>query len=407
MDLCLEQDPGHPSILHVLPSIGRRSGGLGPIAVNLAREQRRLGCCASVWCLDSPAAACESARESGLEERAAVTFPVSGPASIGFSPRMERAVASQQGEVYTILHQHGIWMANSRVTNRWRGALERATVVAPQGSLEDYALRRSQWKKRLATLAYEGRNLKAASCLHATSPAEVASFRRYGLTNPIAMIPNGIPDAWLDSVGDPERFLNRFSIPADRRVLLFLSRIHPKKGLPLLFRAIAELRHRLDGWLLAIAGPDERGHLLELRSLAEKLNIEDLVQFIGPLFGTDKRDAYAVADVVVLPTHSENFGIVVAEALGAGVPVLTTHGAPWEELEIHGCGWWVDIDVAAMRNALLDAVQRSPTDLRVMGQRGRSLVARQYLWSRIAQQTILLYNWLLGHSEQPDFVIRD
>jgi glycosyltransferase involved in cell wall biosynthesis len=277
--------------------------------------------------------------------------------------------------------------------------------VAPHGSLEEYILNRSPWKKQLASLAYQSENLRCASCLHATSSNEAASFRRYGLTNPVAVISDGIPDAWLQSQGNAARFRARFSIRADQRLLIFLSRIHPKKGLPLLLEALARLCSQLANWSLFIAGPDEAGHQHELELLAAKLGVGGMIRFVGPLFGQDKRDAIAAADLFVLPTHSENFGIVVAEALGAGVPVLTTRGAPWEEIQTWHCGWWVDTSVIAIQEALLDATQRSKKELTVMGQHGKELVAQRYTWPRVAEQSVLLYQWLLGRSERPNFMI--
>jgi glycosyltransferase involved in cell wall biosynthesis len=398
----------HPlRIMHLISSIGRLSGGLGATALSLAREHSLMGHQAQIWCHDSLSDARDALKEGTLGEEQVATFPVRGPWSIGYSPTMEREALSASGQSYMVLHQHGIWMANSRVTNLWRTVAARPTVVAPQGTLEAWALKRSAWKKRLATFAYEGQNLRSASCLQATSMDEATSFRNYGLINPIAILPNGIADDWLGANADPERFFKRFSVPSDRRLLLFLSRIHPKKGLPLLFRAMAQIKQSLQDWLLVVAGPDERGHLADIQSLVQKLGIENRVRFLGPLFGSDKRDAYAASDLFVLPTHSENFGIVVAEALGAGVPVLTTRGTPWRELEIRNCGWWVDVGVAAIRDALSEAIHLAKDELRARGQRGRILAAEKYTWSSIGKQSVQLYYWLLGRSDKPEFVILD
>ncbi len=399
---------GRLRVLHLVPSIGRRSGGGGIVAINLVREQNRLAATAVAWTLDQAAEAAEIGRAYELGN-CIKTFPTLGPATVGLSPAMEREVVSALGESQQVIHQHSIWMANSRVTNLWRRRFQRPTIVAPQGTLEEYALKRSPLKKKLAQLAYETENLQSASCLHATCADEAVSFRRFGLSNPIALIPNGVPEDWVLSHGDSVRFRTQFAIPLDRRVLLFLSRIHPKKGLPMFFQAMSTLRQQqqFNNWLFVIAGPDEVGHRRELEVLSLNLGIENLIRFVGPLFGKEKRDAFAAADVFVLPTFSENFGIVVTEALGAGVPVITTRGAPWLELETNRCGWWVDTNPTAMQDAVLDAMARSKDELKAMGLRGQQLVSEKYTWPQIARRCLELYSWLLGQASRPDFVIFD
>lgn len=109
----------------------------------------------------------------------------------------------------------------------------------------------------------------------------------------------------------------------------------------------------------------------------------------------------------MLPTYRENFSVVVAEALGAGVPVLTTKGAPWEDLVTHRCGWWTEISAAGIAEALRDALQHPQAELQAMGQRGKELVACKYTWQHSAEMTLMLYQWLLGHGERPDFVLTE
>jgi glycosyltransferase involved in cell wall biosynthesis len=394
----------HATTLHLVPSIGPKSFGVGPVVVNLAAQQNRLGCGAEIWCLDAVADAQRAATTAGLDGSRVTTFRVVGPHRLGLSPSMERAAADRASE-FDIVHQHGIWTGLSRVTAAARRVHRRPSVVAPHGSLEPWCLSFSRLKKRLALIAYERKNLTEATCLHACSTQELQSCRGFGLTRPVAVIPNGVHDSWLRSDGDARRFRKRYAIGEDARVLLFLSRIHPKKGIPLLLEAISNIADTFCGAVLVIAGVSEVGHERELRGLASRLSLGREVNFVGPLFGQDKRDAFAAADVFVLPTHSENFGIVVLEALGAGVPVLTTKGAPWEELVTHRCGWWVDVDVAAITVAVKDACERPKNDLQEMGRRGRELVVSKYTWSRSAQQTIELYDWILGKRGRPDFVV--
>jgi len=396
------------SILHLTGSIGPASGGVGPVAVGICKTQKQLGFNSVIWSLDSSSVARKAAQTNGLNLKDVQSFDVFGPRRIGYSPSMEHKVLAQNESRFDILHQHSIWLAISRVTNRWRDASSKPTVVAPHGTLEAYALKRSWWKKSLALWGYEMDNLTHAACLHATSVGEAHSFRNFGLKNPIAVIPNGVPDEDLKRHGDAARFRSRFSIPSDKRLLLFLSRIDPKKGLPLLFQAMKQLDGELEEWILVIGGfEDVPGYQGELELLGEELKISKKIIFTGPLFGQDKDDGFAASDMLVLPTHSEGFGMIVVDALAAGVPVLTTHGAPWEELVSHNCGWWVEINEQGICNALQDAVHRPKQELIAMGARGRRLVEKKYTWGQATQMTIELYRWLLGCGSMPSFVFKD
>lgn len=394
-------------ILHLIHRVGRASFGLGPVAMHLAKGQRAAGAKAAIWCLDTKSEVSWAAQSAGLPEDAFRTFAVLGPSYLGYSPMMERSITEHACRRSTIIHQHGIWTALSRATSRSRRMCGSPTVVAPHGSLDEWALRKSWWKKRLALKAYEWDNLTGAACLHALSASEASSFRAFGLTNPIAVIPNGISSEWLGSSGDAASFRRRFDIAEDQRVMLFLSRITPKKGLPMFLQALARLRQCLDGWVFAIAGVDEFDHLAEVKADVGRLKLETHVRFVGPLYDQDKRDAFAAAELFILPSYSEGAPMVILEALGAGVPVLTTQASPWESLITHGCGWWTAITNDGLAEALEDALSRSPVVLQQMGARGRSLMEAEYTWSKVAADTLRLYQWLLHRADRPEFVITD
>jgi glycosyltransferase involved in cell wall biosynthesis len=266
---------------------------------------------------------------------------------------------------------------------------------------------KSPRRKALALSLFEGKNLREASCLHATSAAEMGDIRSFGLKGPIALIPNGISVDWLHSTGEAERFREKFGIPKERRIAFFLSRITPKKGLPMLLDAWADHRHRLRDWCLVIAGSDEFSHLSALVAHVKAASLSDSVIFLGPLYGTDKRDAFAASDVFVLPSHGEGAPMAVLDALGAGVPVLTTQRTPWEDLCKHRCGWWVPDTTGPIGDALVDMSQLSREDLVSWGSRGKDLVSASYSWESSAEKCHQLYLWLLRLAERPQCVQTD
>lgn len=390
-------------VLHITACIGTASYGLGPIAVHLVREHCQADHDAEVWCTDDEDEIGSVAQSTGLSIAAIRRFGARGPACRGFSPSMRRAVRRSEGFCH-VVHQHGIWTAASLVTRRLRDLRGARVIVAPHGALGQWAIGRSAWKKRVALTLYERDNLEGAACLHATSSNEVDDFRRFGLRNPIALVPNGVSREWLEATASGEAFRARHGLPRDAQVLLFLSRVTPKKGIPLLLNAVAKLRAEWADWLLVIAGPDEFGHEAEVRALAAELGISDLVRFIGPIYGAERLEAFAAASLFVLPTHSEGSPLVVLEALARGVPVVTTVAAGWADLANTHIGWSCDVSAKAIADALREAISLDEKELREYGRRARSLVTTHYTWRHSADQLLGVYHWMMGESPKPDWV---
>lgn len=393
-------------VLHISSSIGRESYGLGQVVVNLTKAQNDLGADARIWCLDPEEQVDWAIKLPGLARNKVRNYCRFSPAKLGFSQAMLSAARSDARDFH-VVHQHGIWTACSHVSNTIRRIHRIPTVISPHGSLQEWALKRSLWKKRFALLVYERENLRRAACLHATAEAEVTAFRDYGLSNPIALISNGVSEFWLKSQGDGHNFRMQHGISFNRRLLLYMSRITPKKGLPILLEAINRIRNDFSDWLLIIAGADEFGHLQKIKSLVTNLNLQDLVLFTGPLFDQEKRDAFAASDAFVLPSYSEGAPMVVLDALATGVPVITTQGTPWQDLIIWRCGWWVEPSTNGIMQALQEMLKLSRDQLRLMGLDGQNLVKSQYLWKMQGLKALALYAWLLGTNGKPDFVIID
>ena len=311
-------------------------------------------------------------------------------AFFGTSPFSETVVSHAGPD--TVVHDHGLWLPTNHAVVRAVRAVGSPRVVSIRGMLSEWALGAGRVKKRAAWWAYQRRDLNRASVLHTTSEAEVGHVRRAGIRRPVALIRNGVAMPVRRARPGVE----------GRRMALFLSRLHPVKGLMNLVEAWAQVRPA--EWELVLAGPDADGYRAEVEQRVRDLGL-DGVDCVGEVSDAEKWDLYAAADLVVLPTFSENFGIVVAEALAAGVPVITTTGAPWRDLETHACGWWVEIGVDPLAAALAEATALPDEARRAMGERGRALIERDYSWSRVAEEMSAVYRWLLGEAPRPNCVV--
>ena len=299
----------------------------------------------------------------------------------------------------SLLHSNGLWLPVNHLASVAALRYGIPLIIQPHGMLEPWALNHKAWKKRIAMSLFQKHDLNAAKALVATSSVEYENIRKLGFRQPVAVIPNGVQ---IDlPVG---LSIKPLGITNGIRTALFLSRVHPVKGLLNLVQAWRQLAPKQ--WRLCIAGPNEGGHLEEVMALVRQLGLGESVEYVGEVDGEQKSALYRNADLFVLPTFTENFGVVVAEALAHGVPVITTRGAPWGDLETYRCGWWVDIGVVPLVQALRAAMALSDDERRAMGTRGREYIQR-YNWDTIAQQTIEVYRWVLGKGSKPDCVWTD
>lgn len=297
---------------------------------------------------------------------------------------------------FGIVHDHGIWLSSNRAAAEAARRARAARVVSPRGMLSQWALAWRGRRKRAAWLLFQRRDLSSADALHATSELEWREIRAAGLEAPVAVVPNGVD---LPALGEPRPVGTR-----PRRVL-FLSRIHPKKGLADLIEAWGSARPH--GWELVIAGPDEGGHRAEIEARARALGPGAAIRFHDAVPDAGKWELYRTADVFVLPSRSENFGVVVAEALACGVPAIATRAAPWELLEERSCGWWTEGGVEPLSRALAEATGIGDDERRAMGARGRRLVEERFGWPAVARRMLGVYRWLAGESGAPEWVRRD
>jgi glycosyltransferase involved in cell wall biosynthesis len=263
--------------------------------------------------------------------------------------------------------------------------------------LDAWALRHKQLKKRVYGALVENRNLRRAACLRALTLSERDDFRRLGLRSPVAVIPNAveIPDV------DATQFLQRFPLLNGKRIVLYLGRLHHKKGPALLCQAWSRVRHQFGDAHLVIAGPDFENTQRDLEHLIGDLNLGSSVLLPGLLKGSLAASALKAATVFVLPSFSEGFSRALLEAMGAGVPVIATHACNFPEVAERNCGILIAPEQKALAAALQEMLAASPDQRQTLGHNGQQLVRERYSWPVVGGALAALYGWALGGGQPP------
>jgi len=386
-------------VMHITSSLSRRGGGIPPAVWELANHQALWGAQPQVAGLLD----CDTGEDTAATHVPFYAARTLGPSAFGYSRDLHRHLLASAGEV-DLVHSHGLWMYPGWEARRLAQYRRVPCVVSPHGMLEPWALQRSRVRKTIAAWLFENRNLRSARCIHALCEAEAQHVRLLGLSPPVAVIPNGINLDDGAAMPDRDAIAARFPALQGRRRALFLSRIHPKKGLPNLLTAWAALGREADDWMLIIAGPDQGGHEAAMRALAGTLGIREHVLFTGPLYGEAKREALAGADFFVLPSFSEGFSMAVLEAAASRLPVLLTHGCNFPELSAAGAGLEVSAITEDVWLGLHQLISMPDDRRRVMGDRGRHIVETRFTWKTISAAMMEVYTWLLNGGPTPECI---
>lgn len=318
---------------------------------------------------------------------------------IGYSCDLTDKIESLNSSV---LHLHGLWTYHSCVANVIKKRYSNTKVViTPHGMLDPWAVKNSHWKKKIAGLLFEDKNLQNADCIHALNLSEYESIRAYGLKNPVAIIPNGF--------NIPEGV--EYDRNKEKKVLLFIGRIHPKKGIAELLESLNIVKESnsdmLSHWQIRIAGWDQLGHTDELKAKCEDYGLNDFVSFIGPVLGKDKERELCKADAFVLTSFSEGLPMSVLEAWAYRLPVVMTDQCNLPDGFEDNAAIRVTTASQSIAEGLEQLFSMSDAERTAIGENGYELVKRDYTWDGIADKTIQLYQWLLKGGEKPEFVMVD
>ncbi len=395
------------TVRHVTLSSTAAGGGVALAVRELAEAQVRFGIQAEIHSL-----------ADGGSDLGAISAPVyQHPVSARFPfSRSQELLEKLSNSSSSLMHTHGLWSDTSRAVRK-AGAKNRTPwIVSPHGMLDPWALANSAWKKRIARFLFEDAHLENAACIHALCQSEKDSIRSFGLRRPICLIPNGVSLPNSVEPGDSK----------EKKMLLFLGRIHPKKGLVNALEAWAKIpKETRNAWQFIIAGWDQGGHSDELKQLCRDRDLSysdtpaenifpltdsSSIVFVGAAFGGTKEKLLRHADAFILPSFSEGLPIAILEAWSYQLPVLMTDFCNLPEgFQARAA---VRIDFSNKQENQPDAVAAafreffslSEAERQAIGQRGRTLVEERFTWSQVAAQMTATYHWILGGGEKPDCI---
>ena len=361
-------------ILHVVESIEMKHGGPAVSATQLAMSVNQLDNYRCSVFVPKP-----TSEIVPIDKSLNTVFFEQGTSLFGW------AIARRLKELYEqdpfdVVHVHGIWQLILHHVCSFCQRNKIKYLVAPRGMLEAWSLNQKKVKKQIAMFLYQKNDLNKAEAIHVTAESEAKSLRNIGFNNTF-IVPNGV------------------EIPAiqhsksKKKTALFLSRLHPKKGIPLLLEAWG--KNETNEWQLLIAGPGDPRYVEKLKTIVDELRLNENVKILPPVFGDEKWKLYRQANLFVLPTYSENFGIVVAESLAMETPVLTTTGTPWTELDEVGCGWCIELSSKTLVDTLQIGIGMSIDQLHEMGKKGRKYVIENFAWQTIGKEMANCYQSIL------------
>lgn len=361
-------------IIHYIPSIDRIAGGTSTYMQVLGKE---LGKLAEVHIITHasenplPISNCEIHNVS-----------VYNPINSRFKNEVSKLFDVIKPD---LVHVNCCWMPACAFVQQMAQKRNIKVVLTPHGMLEPWLIKRHYWTRKLpALLLYQKAAIQNADCLQATAESEKENLLKLGYNSNIKIVKLGI---------DAESIIMKTSWKKNKQ-LLFLSRVHVKKGINYLIEAADILRDDLQGYKILVAGEGDADYVAYLKQQIMDKGLQDIIQLIGGVYGNKKWELFQTSDFFVLPTHSENFGLAIAESLASGTPVITTVGTPWNDLNSSNAGAWIEIGTQPLVETLRRFLSLSDGELETMGKNGRKLIETKYSAKVMAEEMMKVYDSL-------------
>lgn len=376
-------------VLQTIGGFGHKSGGTSTCTYDLINAMHRITDNVSVDLL-TPTIDSDDDEMMGNGEPWIKTVDYDYILPIAYSRNIRRFIRRSDYDLY---HTNGLWMDVNHATAAIARRMRKPYIITPHGMLYPQALRNSAKMKKIILALMYRRDIQNAAAIHVTCEEEMNHIRELGFTNPIAVIPNPVPQ------------MPFIQPKTDKSVcrIGFLGRFHPIKNISSLIDAWHILGNATDNAELVIIGSGNRDYEMSLRNKVSQYGLSN-VRFTGFISGEGKFRELTELSALVVPSHFENFGMIVTEALSMKVPVIASIGTPWRILEENRCGWWIDNDAESIANGIREVFRLTPQKRLEMGERGRRLVLENYLDSKIATKMAELYRWIVGEGPMPPFV---
>lgn len=375
-------------ILHTISFFGLKSGGTTTCTYDLLTALNMSSCKTDILTLDVQKV---TDKIIGQSESWIKAQPFDARTPFQISYNLKQFLLDENE--YDMYHTNGLWLYCNHITASIAREKGKPYLISLHGMLYPQALSRNSWRKVLMRKLCFGYDLEQATCIHATCMEEMKYYRLLGFKNAVAVIANpvSLPENEIASKKD------------DIFRIGFLGRIHPRKQIERLIYACKKLDGLIKNTEILIMGEGDDSYMSFLKDEVKRLNLSN-VCFTGFVTGNDKYEKLASLSVLCVPSDFENFGMIITEALSVGIPVIASKGTPWEELNTHHCGWWVDNDVDTLAATIREALNTPEEERVAMGERGKQLIKDNYSIEIVANKMKRLYEWILYGGEKPEFV---